>query len=66
MNTYQLLMNHITAGNFDSALNVAKAKMKYLNGEIIPVAGNYQPTTGEEIVFWYEKVNGQNFINLVN
>lgn len=21
---------------------------------------------GEEIVFWYEKVNGQNFINLVN
>jgi len=65
MNTYQLLIDHIAAEEFDSALNVAKTKMKYFNNQITTVDDDYQPAISEEIVFWYEKVNGQNFINLV-
>jgi hypothetical protein len=64
MNTYQILIDHIAAEEFDSALNVAKTKMKYFNNQIATVDDDYQPTISEEIVFWYEKVNGQNFINL--
>lgn len=64
MNTYQLLIDNISQQEFDSALNVPKSKMKYFNNEITTVDDDYQPTISEEIVFWYEKVNGQNFINL--
>lgn len=64
MNTYQLLIDHIAAEEFDSALNVAKTKIKYFNNQITTVDDDYQPAISEEIVFWYEKVNGQNFINL--
>jgi len=66
MNTYQILMDKIAAEEFDSALNVAKTKMKYFNNEITMVDDDYQSAISEEIIFWYEKINGQNFINLIN
>jgi hypothetical protein len=65
MNTYQLLIDRLSDQGFDSALNVAKSKMKYFNNQITTVDDEYQPVISEEIVFWYEKINGQNFIILI-
>lgn len=66
MNTYQILINHISEQGFDSALNVARLKMKYFNNQITTVDDEYIKSINEEIVFWYEKINGQNFITIIN
>jgi hypothetical protein len=66
MNTYQILIDRISIQGFDSALNVSKTKMKYFNNQITTVDDEYKPTISEEIIFWYEKINGQNFINIIN
>jgi hypothetical protein len=66
MNTYQLLIDNISQQGFDSALNVAKSKMKYFNNQVTQVDDEYTPTISEEIIFWYEKINGQNFIKIIN
>lgn len=58
-------MNRISAEGFDADLNVAKTKIKYFNNELTSVDDEYQATISEEIVFWYEKINGQNFITLI-
>jgi hypothetical protein len=65
MNTYQLLIDKITQAGIDSTLNVSKIKMKYFNNQLTAVDDEYTPAINEEIVFWYEKVNGQNFITVI-
>lgn len=65
MNTYQLLIDKITQAEMDSTLNVAKIKIKYFNDQLTVVDDQYTPTINGETIFWYEKVNGQNFITLV-
>lgn len=64
MDNYQLILNKVMEAELDSSLNVSKVKLLYVNNDILVVADDYVAQDGETL-YWYSKVNGQNFLTQI-
>lgn len=64
MNIEQKIYNKIQEMRLDSSLNTNESKYTYKNNTIQSVSDDYTSNSQDEIVFWYKKVNGQNFIDI--
>ena len=63
MNIQEEIYNKIQEMEIDFPLNITRSKYTYRDNNIQKVTNDYTPISENEIVFWYNKVNGQNFIN---
>ena len=64
MNTQEKICNKIREIGLGLSTNISKSKYIYKNNIIQKVSNDYISNSEDEIVFSYEKVNGQDFIDI--